>query len=111
MHAHSLGQRPEYLQSVQGLIQQWRAVAVCRDGDGSEWDAVGIYDRRAFEALFTLIYRAFARFLATTGSFGDAAIDGHIGQLQADEPIVSLEYQLSERVRNPRVDSLVASAA
>jgi hypothetical protein len=63
-------------------------VAIGRSGNSSEWDATGIYNRRAFGALFSPIYRASARLFTATGSLGDAAVDGHIGQLQADHPVV-----------------------
>lgn len=38
-------------------------------------------------------------------------IDGHVGQLQADDPVVGIEHHLPHRVHYPEVDPLVAPAA
>jgi hypothetical protein len=62
-------------------------VAVGRSYYGSERDALGIYDRGAFDAQFASVYRVSARLFASTGSLGEAAIDGHIGKTsKAKEP-------------------------
>ena len=81
---------------------------VCRGSDGSEWDAAGIYNSRAFEALFTPTHRALTCPLATTRCFGDTAVHSYIGQLQTDNSIISFEYHLLERGHNPGIDPLVA---
>ena len=50
--------------------------------------ATAIHNRCTFEAPLAPVYRAFARTLATAGSFGNTAIDGYICQLQADNSII-----------------------
>ena len=72
---------------VQGLAQQGRVVAIGRCGYYSaERDTVSVYDRGAFDALLSPIYRASCRPLATTRSLGDAAIDGYLGE--SSNPII-----------------------
>jgi hypothetical protein len=54
----------------------------------SEWDALGIYERKSFDALFAPVYGVSTRLFATTGSLGDTAIDGYVGKLKADDLVV-----------------------
>ena len=44
-------------------------------------DALGIYERGAFDALFAPVYGISASFLTATGRLGDAALDRHVGKL------------------------------
>jgi hypothetical protein len=67
-------------------------MTVGRGGYGSYRNAVGVYDHRAFETLLAPIYRASTRLLASTGSLCDAAIYGHVGQIEADHPVVGIEH-------------------
>ena len=63
-------------------------MTVGRGSYGSYRNAVGVYDHRAFETLLAPIYRASTRLVASTGSLCDAAIYGHVGQIEADHPVV-----------------------
>jgi len=85
-------------------------MAIGRGRDRAERDAIRVNDRGAFETSFAPIHRAFGSFLAATRSFGDAAVDGHLAELQADHPIVGIEHHLPQSVHHPAVDPLVAPA-
>jgi hypothetical protein len=86
-------------------------VAIGRGGDGPERDTVSVYDRGTLDALFAPIYGTFARLLAATGSLGNAAVYGHIGEIQADHPVIGIEHYPSQSLHDPLINPLVASAA
>ncbi len=57
--------------------------------DRCEGEPTGVYDRGAFHALLSSIYRTSTGSLTAAGDFGGAAIHGHIGEFQADEVTVT----------------------
>ena len=63
-----------------------------------------------FSALLSPVHRAFACFLAAAGSFGDAAIDGHVGQIETDGAVVGFECHILQSIHQTGLDPLVASA-
>jgi hypothetical protein len=93
---------------VQSVAQERRVETVCGGRDDSESDALGVHGRRALDASFSAIHRALACLLTAARSFGDAAIDGHLGELKTDDPIVGFEHNLAQFVRpgQPRVGRL-----
>ena len=70
--------------AVDGFAQKRRVVPVCRSGYNPKRDTLGINGHRAFDALFSLS-TGLVRLVASTRSFGDAAIDGHLGEFQAND--------------------------
>src|SRR5215212_8094333 len=84
-------------------------MAVGRGSDGSYRDAVSIYDRGAFYALFAPIYRTFARLLPAAGSLGNATVYGHIGKIETDHLVVGIEHYLSEGAHDPARDPFVST--
>src|SRR3712207_631622 len=85
-------------------------MAVGRGDDEPEGDAANIHDLRAFDALFTSIYRTPTRHLAAARSLGDAAVNGQVGQFEAEEAIVSFQSHLPKVIHHPGFDPLVTSA-
>jgi len=49
---------------------------------------------RAFYALLSSVHRASDCLLSSAGSLREAAIDGHIGYIEADGPVVGLARHL-----------------
>jgi hypothetical protein len=68
-------------------------VAVGAGGDQPKRDPRTIGGHRAFAALLAPIDRGAASDPTATGGLGDAPIDRHIGQLQADELVVGSQRQ------------------
>src|SRR5215203_3574236 len=85
-------------------------MAVGRSRDHSQGDALRIDCHRAFDALLSSVYRAPARLLTPARSFGDAAIDGHVGHIEADESVVGFARHLFQVVHHSSFYPLVASA-
>ena len=83
-------------------------MAVCRGSDDPERYALGVHDHGAFDAPLPAVHRASARLLATAGGLGDAAVDGHLGEFEADDPIVRSERHLFEQVHRAGLYPLVA---
>jgi hypothetical protein len=82
-------------------------MAIGRGRDRAERDAGRLDDGGAFEALFAPIHRTAAGHLATTRRLRDTAIDSHITQVQADDPIIGSHHQGGSGVPDTRVDPLV----
>ena len=88
MYSHRLWQPSQRLQGIQGGAQQWRVVAAGRGRQRPQGYAFPVHHRRALEATFAAIHRAFARFLSPAWSLRYAAIDGHIRELETDGSVV-----------------------
>jgi hypothetical protein len=84
-------------------------MAVGRGCYSSQWDALGVYDHRTLDATFSSVHGAFARLLATAGSLRDAAIYGHIGEVEANHPVIGVEHNLLQAPHHSGGDPLVAS--
>src|SRR5215207_9173556 len=63
---------------------------------------------RAFRAPLSAVHRAPARLLAAARRFGDATINGHVREFQADEAVVSRQRHLPQGIHQPELDPLVA---
>jgi hypothetical protein len=72
---------------------------------------LGVDGHRAFDASFSAINRASARFLTPAGGFRDAAVYRHLLELQTDDPIVGFSDYPLQRIHRPGLYPLVASAA
>src|SRR5215207_10914001 len=108
MHARPIRQLSERSQGVEGCLQQRRVVMIGRGDYGPKWDASRVHHRRAFDAPFCPIHRASSRFLAAARGLGEAAVHRQVGQLEADETIVSFEGDLPEPLHQTILDPLVA---
>src|SRR5918995_5538179 len=111
VNAGVLGQ-PDYRlpSGVESGSQERRVVAVGPCRDHPERDTPRIHHRRAFDAPLAAVHRAPARLPAATRSFGDAPIDAHIGQFEADNPIVGGESDPFQSVHQTHLDPFVAPA-
>lgn len=79
------------------------AVGPC--GDQADRDAARVGGERALQALLPAVDRGPACALAAARGLGDAAVDGYLGQLQADHAVVRLEREgvdgLGNALRGP----------
>jgi hypothetical protein len=98
-------------QGIQRGLQQGRVVPVGRRGHRGERDAGGIDRQRALHALLASIHWAASGHLAAAGRLGDTAIDGEVGQVQTDHPIVGVEHEGEKRVHHAERDPRVPAAA
>ena len=78
-----------------------------RGRDRRQRDARRIDGDRALEPLFAPIHGAATRHLATAWRLGDAAIDRHVVQLQADHPVVGGQGEGIQGIDDPGGDPLV----
>ena len=107
----SLGAAPPPLQPGQRWAKQRAVMAVGPSGDQMQWHAGGVGQGRAFEPLFASIHRASPRRLASTRRFRDAAVDGHIVQLQPDHPVILRQHQRVELLGQARCSPFVHPAS
>src|SRR5215210_7342845 len=93
IYARPIWQLSQPLQGVESVGQERRVMVIDRGNDDLEGDAAGVHGHRALDASFSSIHRTPTRFLAAARRFGDAAVDGQVGQFEAEEAIVSFERQ------------------
>jgi hypothetical protein len=79
-------------------------------GDRGQRDAGGVGGQGALQALFAAVHRAAPGHLAAAGGFGDAAVDGQVVQLQAEDAVVGGQHQQVQPLAQAERDPLVAAA-
>jgi hypothetical protein len=62
------------------------------------------------QALLAAVDRATAGDLAAARCLGDAAVDGQVLQLQAEQPVVGGQHGQAQLLGHPQGDPLVAAA-
>jgi drug/metabolite transporter (DMT)-like permease len=68
-----------------------RIVGVGASCDHGQRDAVGVDQIRALGALLGPIHRARPGHLPAAGRLGDASVDSHVGEFEADHPVIGSE--------------------
>jgi hypothetical protein len=96
---------------AQGGAQQWGVVAVCTGDHASEWDPCTVGQQRPLGALFAPVHRGLPGCLAATRCLDDAAVNGHIAEVEPNDPVVGLQAQLFKTVEDTGGDPLVAPVA
>lgn len=69
-----------------------------RAGDhAAQRDTSAVNQERSLGALFPVIYWGSACCFAAAGRFGDAAVDGQVGQVESDDLVVGGDSVVRER--------------
>ena len=96
---------------VEGRCQQDRVVAVRSIDRPAERDAGGVGEDRPLPAELGAIGRVLARSLAPTRTLVQAAVDGDVGKIQADDPVVAADRFGGDVVEHAGFDPLVTPVA
>src|SRR3954452_997430 len=98
-------------QDVEGGRQQQMVAGVGGRGQRGERHPGAVGELGALESELGPVHRAAPGALTAAGGLRDAPVDGDVGQVQADQPLVGGQHRAAQPVEEPGGDPLIPPAA